>query len=124
MKLRKVFIEIGGEFHLVGSIAGQNAEEASFSYDEQYLSEAGCRPISISLPLQEEPFSAKLTKSFFDRRVSIKKRIKETWLYIVYSLCDKRPICEIISHSGQQILTMSQFPVGFFLYLYWKHKYL
>ena len=65
-----------------------------------------------------------LTKSFFDRRVSIKKRIKETWLYIVYSLCDKRPICEIISHSGQQILTISQLPVGFFLYLYWKHKYL
>lgn len=65
-----------------------------------------------------------LTKTYFDARVCMKIRIKETWLYIVYSLCDKRLFRTIIADSGQQLLTASQLPVGICLYYYWKKKYL
>ena len=65
-----------------------------------------------------------LTKTFFDSRVCMKKRIKETWLYIVYSLCDKRSFRAIIADSGQRLLTVSQLPAGVCLYCYWKNKYL
>jgi hypothetical protein len=65
-----------------------------------------------------------LTKTLFDARVCMKKRIKETWLYIVYSLCDKRPLRTIIADSGQRLLIASQLPVGACMYCYWKIRYL
>ena len=65
-----------------------------------------------------------LTKTFFDSRINWKKRIKETWLYIVYSLCDHRSLATIVKESGQSMLTISQLPAGFLLYIYWKKRYL
>ena len=61
-----VNIDINGESVLVGSITGDNNETARFQYSETYLNNTDSKPISISLPLQENAFTAQQTKIFFD----------------------------------------------------------
>ena len=61
-----VYIEIRGEQKLTGSITGDSYEDARFQYDKAYLSSSYGAPISISLPLQEKPFSALRTRRFFE----------------------------------------------------------
>lgn len=65
MRKYNVFVEIRGKQIKVGKIEGSSCEDARFSYDKEYLSEDG-KAISISLPLQEEPFSPDRTRTFFD----------------------------------------------------------
>ena len=66
MKVRRVFLEIDGELQCIGLIHGDRAENACFSYSPEYLAGKESRPVSISLPLREEPFSPRQTRSFFD----------------------------------------------------------
>ena len=61
-----VMIEIRGEQTVVGHIDGEDHQTACFSYDESYLVKSDAVPISISLPLKEEPFNSQSTKCFFD----------------------------------------------------------
>lgn len=56
-----VMIELAGESVKVGQIS-----KAGFAYDPTYLSRGNVKPISVSLPLQEVPFSPQRTKNFFD----------------------------------------------------------
>ncbi|MCQ2517886.1 MAG: HipA domain-containing protein [Lachnospiraceae bacterium] len=65
MKQLRIYIEINGVEHLVGTITGENSENASFEYDREYVYDVG-RAISISLPVQKESFTPKETKTFFD----------------------------------------------------------
>jgi len=65
MKKYNVFVEIRGKQIKVGKIEGLSYNDACFSYDEDYLSKSG-KAISISLPLQEKPFSPTRTRIFFD----------------------------------------------------------
>mgnify|MGYP002622119378 FL=1 len=60
-----VFIELQGSRVLVGKIVG-NSDTAQFSYSQEYLADKAHRAISLSLPLQEESFSAEQTKCFFE----------------------------------------------------------
>ena len=64
MKLQ-VFAEILGREVLVGCIEGASYREAVFQYTEDYL-KSGSGAVSISLPLQEEAFSAMQTRNFFE----------------------------------------------------------
>ena len=64
MKLQ-VFAEILGREVLVGFIEGASYREAVFQYTEDYL-KSGSGAVSISLPLQEEAFSAMQTRNFFE----------------------------------------------------------
>ena len=65
MRDLNVSIEIRGEQVHAGVISGEDASAACFSYAAEYLESA--RPaISVSLPLQEEAFSARQTKNFFE----------------------------------------------------------
>ena len=64
MKVLKVSIEIDGVQHSVGTIEGEDSFSASFCYSRSYLP-IGV-PVSNSLPLQEEPFSPQVTRSFFE----------------------------------------------------------
>ena len=66
MRNLKVYIEINGEQMQVGMIRGTNYRDAGFSYSEEYLSEADPTPISISLPLQKNPFSPLQTMNYFE----------------------------------------------------------
>ena len=61
-----VIIEIRGVSRIVGHIAGTSHIDARFSYAPEYLSTPGCRPISISLPLQTVAFSPVRTRNFFE----------------------------------------------------------
>lgn len=64
MKRLKVFIEMHGNEIPVGEICGDSGADASFAYDRTYLKTGA--PISVSLPLQQTPFSARQTSSFFE----------------------------------------------------------
>ncbi len=61
-----VNIEKDGIQHHVGYIEGNAPEDARFYYAKEYLKKADARPVSISLPLQEETFSAAQTRCFFE----------------------------------------------------------
>lgn len=61
-----VSIDIQGNPVVVGSISGESSADARFAYAADYLNASEAVPISISLRLQSEPFSAEQTKSFFD----------------------------------------------------------
>ena len=65
MRKLQVYIEIEGMQTYVGSISGSSPNDAQFAYSDQYIA-AGHPPISISLPISDEPFSAETTKNFFE----------------------------------------------------------
>ncbi|SDI38044.1 serine/threonine-protein kinase HipA [Pseudobutyrivibrio sp. 49] len=66
MRELNVFIEINGRQIFVGQIVGEGYLDARFKYCKEYLTSSNAMPISISLQLQEEYFSASQTKNFFE----------------------------------------------------------
>ena len=54
-------------------------EGYSFSYDKEYLSSGDAHPVSLTLPIKEEPYTSKTLFSFFDGL------IPEGWLLDVVS---------------------------------------
>lgn len=66
MTTLNVFIEINGEQKKVGVLAGENYQNAFFTYSSEYLLSDFAKPISINLPLQNESFSPGETKIFFE----------------------------------------------------------
>ena len=74
-----VMIELAGESVKVGQIS-----EAQFAYDPSYLSRSSVKPISVSLPLQEAPFSLQRTKSFFDGLLpeGFTRRTVAQWMHV------------------------------------------
>ena len=61
-----VTIEREGSEIPVGTIEGGSSAEARFRYAPEYLGSAQAVPVSFSLPLQEEAFTAARTKIFFE----------------------------------------------------------
>lgn len=61
-----VNVEIEGRQHLVGRIEGNDPSDARFCYAADYLEDPLSRPISISLPLRKEPYTAEETRCFFE----------------------------------------------------------
>ncbi len=61
-----VYIEIKGKQRLVGYITGDSYIDSCFQYSEGYLDSEYRMPISISLPLQKDAFSADVTRIFFE----------------------------------------------------------
>ena len=61
-----VSIEIEGNQVRVGKISGRGASDACFQYDSAYLNDQGSRPVSLSLPLQAEPFEPGITRNYFE----------------------------------------------------------
>jgi serine/threonine-protein kinase HipA len=66
MRHYNVYLEIDGSQVKVGEIEGNSSEDACFSYSKEYVARTDSRAISVSLPIQEEPFSPERTKIFFD----------------------------------------------------------
>lgn len=50
----------------VGTITGESEFSAVFAYSEDYINSRDARPISISLPLREEPYGPEQTRNFFE----------------------------------------------------------
>ena len=61
-----VNIEKNGRQVVVGKLAGTDSGNMRFSYFPEYIAEESSSPVSVSLPLQTEPFSSEATKCFFD----------------------------------------------------------
>ena len=68
MELEKYIISIekNGRIVPVGLISGEDYRTAQFSYMDEYLDDLNAVPVSISLPLQPESFSAGQTRQFFE----------------------------------------------------------
>ena len=66
MRHYNVFLEVDGSQVRVGEIKGYSSEDAFFSYSKEYITRNDSRAISVSLPIQDEPFSPEQTKAFFD----------------------------------------------------------
>lgn len=66
MRKYNVYLEVDGRQIRVGRIEGNSSEDARFSYSKEYTSGNDSGAISISLPIQDEPFSPEKTKTFFD----------------------------------------------------------
>lgn len=78
-----VQIEREGTLVSVGRIRGATSSTAQFCYDGAYLSGTPV-PISISLPLKEEPFSPERTKSFFEGLLpeGFTRRSVAQWMHV------------------------------------------
>ena len=78
-----VFIELQGSRVLVGKIVG-NSDTAQFSYSQEYLANKTHQAISLSMPLQEESFSAEQTKCFFEGLLpeGFSRRAVAQWLHV------------------------------------------
>ena len=66
MRKLKVSIEINGRQTHVGTIRGNDSLDSVFQYDAEYLSGKDPAPISISLPLQSDPFRPHQTRNYFE----------------------------------------------------------
>ncbi|MBQ8118525.1 MAG: HipA domain-containing protein [Lachnospiraceae bacterium] len=66
MRQYDVYLELAGRQVRVGVIEGNSSEDARFSYSKEYIEGNAPRAISVSLPIQNEPFSPERTKVFFD----------------------------------------------------------
>lgn len=63
-----VWREYQGSWQRVGAISGFGPDMV-FSYDEEYLSHSDAKPLSLSLPLQDEPYAEGPLRCFFEALV-------------------------------------------------------
>ena len=103
MELEKYIISIekNGRMVPVGSIDGGDYRTAQFSYMDEYLDEANAVPVSISLPLQRERFSAGQTRQFFEGLLpeGFTRRSVAQWLHL-----DENDYLSILYHLGRECL--------------------
>lgn len=99
MRCLLVYLELMGKQNFVGTITGTNRQNAVFQYEQSYLSNGV--PISISLPLQKEPFSAKKTRCFFDGLLpeGFTRRSVANWLH-----ADEEDYLTILAALGKECL--------------------
>lgn len=84
MKDLIVRIERSGVLRPVGSIRGESTADARFAYAEDYLKSPDAAPVSISLPLRAEAFSAAQTKAFFEGLLpeGFTRRTVAQWMHV------------------------------------------
>lgn len=79
-----ISIERSGIMTPVGSIMGNDASDAYFQYNSEYRRSPDAVALSISLPLQEEPFSPVQTARFFDGLLpeGFTRRSVAQWMHV------------------------------------------
>ena len=79
-----VSLEREGVLRPAGRIYGNDASDSCFAYSEDYLKSDDAAPISLSLPLQAEPFSAARTKNYFDGLLpeGFTRRTVAQWMHV------------------------------------------
>lgn len=100
MKDLIVHIERDGSMIPVGRIRCEDPSTAQFYYDTDYLS-LSYPPISISLPLQEQPFSPAQTKNFFEGLLpeGFTRRSVAQWMHV-----DENDYLSILQGLGRECL--------------------
>ena len=96
-----ISIERDGKQCLTGTIEGASGTDACFRYAESYLQDSGSVPVSISLPLQEQPFSAKQTKNYFEGLLpeGYTRRTVAQWMHV-----DENDYLSILHGLGRECL--------------------
>ena len=96
-----ISIERNGKMILVGHICGESYQTAQFSYFDSYLDNGNAVPISISLPLQQESFSAERTGEFFEGLLpeGFTRRSVAQWLHL-----DENDYLSILHKLGRECL--------------------
>ena len=61
-----ISIEKHGILHKAGTLHGTDHNDMCFDYDADYLTDPDAHALSISLPLQKEPFDPVRTRTFFE----------------------------------------------------------
>ena len=79
-----ISLEREGVLRPVGRIAGNNSSDSCFAYSDVYLKSEDAAPISLSLPLQTEPFSSAQTRNFFEGLLpeGFTRRNLAQWMHI------------------------------------------
>ena len=95
----EVSIARGGVQQQVGTLTGASPDDAVFAYCQEYLPSGA--PISVSLPLQEGPFSPAQTKSFFDSLLpeGFTRRAVAQWIH-----ADESDYLTILHALGRECL--------------------
>lgn len=84
MRTLIVSIERNGVMIPVGRISGIGTSDSQFKYSEEYLRDQTATAISISLPLQDEPFTPTQTENYFDGLLpeGFTRRIVAQWMHV------------------------------------------
>ena len=111
----EVSIERRGIQHVVGTLTGNNSDDAVFSYRLQYLNSVDAVPISRSMPLQAEAFSPVQTRNYFDSLLpeGFTRRAVAQWVHADES--DYLTILHALGHEcpgAVQIKTADENPVA------------
>ena len=79
-----ICIERNGSMIPVGTIIGNDVSDACFQYDVEYRRSRDATALSISLPLQDEPFSPAWTTRFFDGLLpeGFTRRSVAQWMHV------------------------------------------
>lgn len=101
MRRLMVQIEVNGTCKYVGDITEKDFGKAYFTYADEYLSDSGSRPISISLPLDEKTFDAVRTKKYFDGLLpeGFTRRCVAEWMHT-----EEKDYLSILSGLGRECL--------------------
>ena len=96
-----ISIERNGRMVPVGLISGENYRTAQFSYVDDYLENENIFPISVSLPLRRESFSAEQTRQFFEGLLpeGFTRRSVAQWLHL-----DENDYLSILHQLGRECL--------------------
>lgn len=96
-----VSVEINGKQNDVGRIRGNDYQDATFVYGEEYMSQSESVPISISLPFQNDMFSPEKTRSFFESLLpeGFSRKAVAGWLK-----ADERDYIKILASLGRECL--------------------
>ena len=100
-KKYQISIERNGRMIPVGHICGKDHQTAQFAYDDSYLDSGYAIPVSISLPLRQESFSAQETRQFFEGLLpeGFTRRSVAQWLHL-----DENDYLSILHQLGRECL--------------------
>ncbi|TYS69703.1 glycosyltransferase family 2 protein [Sutcliffiella horikoshii] len=90
-----------------------------YEYEEGGLTRAG-KSLRVKNPLGGM-FGAKVTLS---KEFNWRMKTKKMWLFICYGFFAKMRIKDMFKECPMKVYFIINIPFGFFLYLYWKSKYL
>lgn len=74
-QIKRLYVYMNSK--LVGELERASTGQLTFTYDEQWLSQANALPISLSMPLTEVPYKGSVVENYFDNLLPDSKAIRE-----------------------------------------------
>lgn len=101
MRELSVYIELNGIQTLVGTISGEQYNDARFRYVREYIEAREAAPISVSLPFQDDYFSTEQTRNFFESLLpeGFSRKAVADWMK-----ADENDYISILAQLGRECL--------------------